>query len=80
MKKQSVGTRYIVCNVDGSTHQRRFRIHKNILHAVEQAQLLSKRNPGKKFMVMESIGGYVFRDEELHELQVTALRGEGEDR
>lgn len=77
MKKQKVGERYIVCNVDSSTHQRRFRIHRKFSQAVEQAQTLARKNPGEKFMVMEPIGGYVSRDGEIYELQVSALVGEG---
>lgn len=75
MKKQRMPHRYIVCNVDGSTHQQRFRIHRDILQAVGQAQFLSKRCPGKKFVVMEAVGGYLFQDDELHELQVMAQTG-----
>ncbi len=49
---------YIVCNTDGSTQQKRFKIHDSLAAAAAQAKGLAKAHPGDDFMIMEPIGGY----------------------
>ena len=56
--KTKVRPCYIVCNTDGSTQQKRFRIHDNLAVAAVQAKGLAKAHPGDDFMIMEPIGGY----------------------
>lgn len=65
MKKQ-----YIVCNVDGSTHQKRFKIRKNFPDAVQEANRLASENPGKHFMVMETVGGFVQEEGKVKPVEV----------
>ena len=68
MDKKKVPTRYIVCNVDGSTHQHKFRIHTDLATATAQASKLAKTNEGCQFMIMVPIGGLMYDDGKMKEL------------
>lgn len=52
--------KWVVCNVNGSTHQRRFRIHDSFADAVTEANRLAGQHAGT-FMVMETVGGFAHR-------------------
>lgn len=72
---REIGLRFIVCNIDGSTKQKQFRIHKKLEGAVEQARKLAFENPAAQFMIMEPIGGYINTAAGLVELRVPVREG-----
>lgn len=75
MSEAEVRPCYIVCNTDGSTQQKRFKIHEDLAMAAAQAKGLAKAHPGDDFMVMTPLGGYryVLDGEAMIELTIPKL-------
>ena len=61
MAKQSnkAKKQWVVCNVDGSTHQKRFKVYRDLAKATVEAQRLASLHKENKFLLMEAIGGFI---------------------
>jgi hypothetical protein len=61
MAKRSykVKKQWIVCNVDGSTHQKRFKVYQDLAKATVEAQRLASLHKENNFLLMEAIGGFI---------------------
>ena len=71
MESTELAKQYIVCNIDGSTHQKRFKIHENFTDAAMQAHALAAAHSPQRFMVMEPVGGFMAKEDgTLVELRV----------
>jgi hypothetical protein len=57
--KYKVKKQWVVCNVDGSTHQKHFKVYQDLTKATVEAQRLASLHKENNFLLMEAIGGFI---------------------
>lgn len=64
--------RYCVVNVDGSSRQRKFTLHKDLESAQGQARQLAEEFKNQRFMIMQTVGGIACEKDGFIEIEVSA--------
>lgn len=54
---------WIVCNPANVSVHAQYVAHPSVLDAAVEARRLAQKDPGKKFLVMEPVGGYIYTKE-----------------